>query len=234
MITKSASFVTKGVDEDKRMVKGYASVFNNVDSDKDRLIKGSFNRTLKEWGPEGMNRIKLVSQHNINKPVAKIVKMYEDEKGLYMEAQFGTHQDGEDHYRMVKEGILTEFSIGFVGTQKEDNEMGGIDFKQVKLYEVSLVTVAANDEALVTEVKSVETDINRIEGMLKLVAKLDDSEIAFRIEKDLLKLRANAQEVANEVIAKESDLRQETETKEEYLNQLTKLAESFRTNKSLE
>ena len=234
MITKSASFVTKGVDEDKRMVKGYASVFNNVDSDKDRLMKGSFNRTIKEWGPDGMKRIKLVSQHNINKPVGRIDVLKEDEKGLYMEAYFGTHADGEDHYRQVKEGILTEFSIGFVGTQKEDNEMGGIDFKQVKLYEVSLVTVAANDEALVTEVKSAETDMNRIEGMLKLVAKLDDSDVAFRIEKDLLKLRANAQEAANEVIAKESDLRQEAEAKEEYINQLTKLAEAFRTNKSLE
>ena len=230
MITKSASFTTKGVDNDKRIVKGYASVFSNVDSDKDRLVKGAFNRTIKEWGPDGKNRIKLVSQHNINKPVAKIVSLKEDANGLYMEAQFGTHQDGEDHYRMVKEGILTEFSIGFVGTQKEDNEYGGLDFKQVKLYEVSLVTVAANDEALVTEVKSAETDIERIDGMLKLLSKTADSDERFRIEKDLLKLKAVATESANEAIAKESDLCQELEQKQKEEDELLLIAKSFGLN----
>ena len=233
MITKSASFTTKGVDNDNRIVKGYASVFSNVDSDKDRLVKGAFNGTIKEWGPEGKNRIKLVSQHNINKPVAKIVSLKEDANGLYMEAQFGTHQDGEDHYRMVKEGILTEFSIGFIGTQKEDNEFGGLDFKQVKLYEVSLVTVAANEEALVTEVKSAENELNRIDGMLKLLAKTEDSDERFRIEKDLLKLKSNAQENTLSATAIESNQMKELEAKNQAEEDLLLIAKSFGINNNI-
>ena len=179
-INKAASLEIKAVNEETRTVKGYASVFNNVDSDDDRLMKGAFNRTIKSWGPEGKNRIKLVSQHNIKQPVAKIDDLYEDEKGLYMEATFGTHQDGEDHYKMVKEGILTEFSIGFVPTKEEKNDEGGRNFSEVKLYEVSLVTVASNDQALVTDVKSDEA--------LELTKNIEDKELAFKLEKEILKL----------------------------------------------
>ena len=108
MITKqykNTSFELTEVKEDNRQVSGYASVFNNVDSDNDVIKRGSYTRSIKSWGPEGKNRIKLVSQHDISRPVAKIDEMYEDEKGLFIKATFGTHTDGEDHYRMVKEGF---------------------------------------------------------------------------------------------------------------------------------
>lgn len=232
MIHKSATFTTKAVNEEKRMVEGYASVFSNLDSDRDRLMKGAFGRTIKEWGPEGKNRIKLVSQHNINKPVAKIVELKEDAKGLYMKAQFGTHQDGDDHYRMVKEGILTEFSIGFVGTSKEDNEYGGLDFKEVKLYEVSLVTVAANDEALVTAYKSLSeesdpTNIQRLDGLLALAKSMDDKDAAFHIQKHALALKQEFEDAANEVSVKDAELRQEAEQKSAEAERMLKLAKDF-------
>ena len=230
MIHKNATFITKAVDNEKRIVKGYASVFGNLDSDKDRLMKGAFIRSIKEWGPEGQNRIKLVSQHNINKPVAKITMLKEDGKGLYMEAKFGTHQDGDDHYRMVKEGILTEFSIGFVGTEKEENQKGGLDFKEVKLYEVSLVTVAANDEALVTGYKSEKTNIQRIEGIVKLAKSIEDKDKGFLIEKHALSLLTEAQDTANEVALKDEALCQEVEKKAKEQEALESFAKAFDIN----
>ena len=212
-INKSAQLEIKAVNEETRTVKGYASVFNNVDSDSDRLVKGAFNRTIKSWGPEGKNRIKLVSQHNIGKPVAKIDDLYEDEKGLYMEATFGTHSDGEDHYKMVKEGILTEFSIGFVPTQQEKNDEGGRNFKEVKLYEVSLVTVAANDEALVTDVKS--------DDALKLVKQIENDDLAFKLEAEILKLMSTETEETTQPAEEALD---PVEVKEDnLLNDLNKL-----------
>ena len=82
-----------------------------------------------------------------------------------MEATFGTHQAGEDHYRMVKEGILTEFSVGFVPTKYSENKSDGIDIDEIKLYEVSLVTVASNEEALVTDVKAISEQIEQIKEL---------------------------------------------------------------------
>ena len=49
MINKSASLEVKDFNDESRTVKGYASVFSNVDSDNDVLLKGAFNRTIKAW-----------------------------------------------------------------------------------------------------------------------------------------------------------------------------------------
>ena len=190
---KSAPIVVEKYDDKTRQIKGYASVFGVVDSDKDSIKRGSFNRTLKSWGPEGANRIKLVSQHDISRPVARIDVLREDEKGLYMEAAFGTHTDGDDHYKMAKEGILTEFSIGFVPVQSEENTKGGYDITEIKLYEVSMVTIAANEEAKVTGVKS-----ENIDTVLSLVSKSKiDAETKHTIEYELLKLKTSFQETTH-------------------------------------
>ena len=136
LIHKTSKFQVKESNDDNRTVKGYASVFKNLDSDNDVIQKGAFNKTVKEWGPEGKDRIKLVAQHDMKRPVAKITDLKEDAEGLYMEAKFGTHTDGEDYYRMAKEGIINEFSVGFVPVEKEENDKGGFDITNIKLYEV--------------------------------------------------------------------------------------------------
>ena len=188
LLQKASKFTVKESNDDTRMIKGYASVFGNLDSDMDVINKGAFNRSIKEWGPEGMDRIKLVAQHDISRPVARITQLKEDSNGLYMEAKFGTHRDGEDYYAMAKDGIINEFSVGFVPVQKEENEKGGYDISQIKLYEVSMVTVAANEEAVVTEVKSANP--------LKLVKQVEDKDLAFKLEKEMLRLMTDAQETS--------------------------------------
>ena len=185
LIHKASKFQVKETDDDNRTIKGYASVFNNLDSDMDTIRKGAFNKTIKEWGPEGKSRIKLVAQHNIGQPVAKITTLKEDQHGLYMEAKFGTHTLGEDYYRQAKEGIIDEFSVGFVAKEKEENEKGGYDITQIKLYEVSMVTVAANDEAVVTDVKSA-----KLGEVSRLVKQIENEELAHKFETELLGLAA--------------------------------------------
>ena len=196
---KASKFQVKEADDSTRMIKGYASVFGNLDSDSDTIHKGAFNRSIKEWGPEGKDRIKLVAQHDISRPVAKITSLKEDVNGLYMEAKFGTHQDGDDYYRMAKEGIINEFSVGFVPVEKEENEKGGFDITNIKLYEVSMVTVAANDEAIVTDVKSADP--------MKLVKQVEDEELRFKLEKEMLRLMAT-QETSTEAEVNDVDVKE--------------------------
>ena len=182
---KTSKFQVKEFDDTTRMVKGYASVFNNTDSDDDVILKGSYNKSIKEWGPLGKDRIKLVAQHDISRPVAKITELKEDENGLFMEAKFGTHTDGEDYYRMTKEGIVNEFSVGFVPVEKEENDKGGYDISNIKLYEVSMVTVAANDEAVVTDVKA--------NSALTLVKDVKDAKLQFKLEREILRLMSDTE-----------------------------------------
>ena len=204
LIQKASKFTIKETDDDSRIIKGYASVFGNLDSDSDVIKKGAFNRSIKEWGPEGQDRIKLVAQHDISRPVARITTLKEDSNGLYMEAKFGTHRDGQDYYAMAKDGIINEFSVGFQAIEKDDNEKGGYDITNIKLYEVSMVTIAANDEAVVTEVKSADP--------LKLVKQVEDKDLAFKLEKEYLRLMGT-QETTTETVAKEATPEQEVEQK---------------------
>ena len=223
MITKqykNTSFELTEVKDDDRQVSGYASVFDNVDSDNDVIKRGSYTRSIKSWGPEGKNRIKLVSQHDISRPVAKIDAMYEDEKGLFIKATFGTHTDGEDHYRMVKEGLLTEFSVGFVPVKFKENKADGIDIEEIKLYEISLVTVASNEEAIVTDVKAEEV----LEVATELIATTDKEE-AWELESKLLTLASafNIKTTQPAVEAPDSEV-------DEKANELEKLAKAFNIN----
>ena len=207
---KASKFTVKESNDENRTIKGYASVFGNLDSDSDTIHKGSFNRTIKAWGPEGKDRIKLVAQHDINRPVARITMLKEDFNGLFMEAKFGTHRDGEDYYRMAKEGIINEFSVGFVPVQKEENTKGGYDITEIKLYEVSMVTVAANDEAVVTDVKSADP--------MKLIKQVENDELAFKLEKEFLRLQTEVQKAATPTDSIEESSDPVEEQKEESFN----------------
>lgn len=66
------------VDENLGIVKGYGSIFGNVDSDNDIIEKGAYARTIKNNG----SRVKYLYQHDITKPIGRMKELFEDEKGL--------------------------------------------------------------------------------------------------------------------------------------------------------
>ena len=213
---KTSKFVVKDFDDTTRIVKGYASVFSNRDSDKDIIQKGAFKRSIKALGPDGADRIKLLAQHKLDRPIGKMVVLNEDSNGLYMEAKFGTHRDGEDYYKMAKEGIINEFSVGFETIQKEANDAGGNNISEIKLWEVSMVTIAANDEAVVTDVKS--------NTFSTLVKQVEDEDLKFKLEKEHLRDLAKSNETTTQPVTEEVTPDPEVETKESsVLDELLKL-----------
>ena len=213
---KTSKFVVKDFDDTTRIVKGYASVFSNTDSDKDVIQKGAFKRSIKALGPDGADRIKLLAQHKLDRPIGKMVVLNEDSNGLYMEAKFGTHRDGDDYYKMAKEGIINEFSVGFETIQKEANDIGGNDISEIKLWEVSMVTIAANDRAVVTDVKS--------NTFSTLVKQIEDEDLKFKLEKEHLRELTKSNETTTQPATEEVALDPEVETKESsVLDELLKL-----------
>ena len=214
---KASKFTVKDFDDTTRIVKGYASVFNNKDSDKDIIQKGAFKRSIKALGPDGADRIKLLAQHKLDRPIGKMIILKEDSNGLYMEAKFGTHRDGDDYYKMAKEGIINEFSVGFQAIQKEKNDDGGYDISEIKLWEVSMVTIAANDEAIVTDVKSQDS-------FHKLVTQVEDEDLKFKLEKEHLRELTKSNETTTQPVTEEVTPDPEVETKESsVLDELLKL-----------
>jgi HK97 family phage prohead protease len=144
----------KDVDPKKGIVTGHLAAFNNVDSYGDILMPESLFKTIKENGPSGKNRIKYVYQHDLTMPIGKFNVLEVDEKGLYYEAQMSKAPSVQDKLIMIEEGILTENSIGYQTSKSDTNDNGPRELKEIRRWEGSLVTVAANDLAIITGIKS--------------------------------------------------------------------------------
>src|SRR6056297_943506 len=143
-------------DDKSGIVKGYGSVFGNKDSDGDIITKGAYTKTIKENG----ERVRYLYQHNMDWPLGKMLNLYEDEKGLVFEAEIPQTRLGKDVMQLIKAGVVTENSVGILPINKA--MVNGVrEIREVKLFEISAVTLAANDQALILDVKG-NVDVEKI------------------------------------------------------------------------
>lgn len=158
MLTKSISAGFKDLDVKAGIVTGYFANFGSVDSDGDRILRGSFTKTIKENGPEGTQLIKHLLDHNKNIAVGKLQVLKEDETGLYYESKAGRHTNGRDFLLMAEDGIINQHSFGF-RIIKEAQKADANEIYEVAMYEGSSIQfLGANRNTPVTGIKS-EADI---------------------------------------------------------------------------
>lgn len=150
-------------DTEEGVFEGYASTFGNIDSTNDIIAQGAFTKSLMEREP------KVLWQHDMRKPVGKVLEAREDAKGLYVKVKLATKTSlGADAYEYMKAGVIDRLSIGFRTKFAEyDSENDIRTIKEVELFEFSLVTIPANDMAEVTGVKSVPDDVRGFEKFLR-------------------------------------------------------------------
>tara|TARA_Y100001937_G_C7130652_1_gene337181 strand:+ start:970 stop:1671 length:702 start_codon:yes stop_codon:yes gene_type:complete len=177
--------------EDKSMIiSGYGSYFDNIDADGDIIRKGAYKKTIEENG----SRVKYLYQHKMDQPIGKMEELYEDEKGLVFVARLADTTLGRDVYTLMKEGIITENSVGILPIQKENKE-GAREMLEVKLFEISAVTLASNEEAKILDVKSnqiiLDDTLKRYDQLCKVIRKGNISdELGYAIESEILKLKS--------------------------------------------
>lgn len=148
---KSLPFEVKTIDLEKGQFTGYAAVFNNLDSYRDIIMPGAFAKTIQEFG----SRVKVLWQHNPDVPIGKPVSMTEDSKGLLVTAQISETTHGKDAMVLLRDGVINELSIGYSAIKETfDKEQDIRYLNEVKLWEFSPVTWAANDLATVLAAKS--------------------------------------------------------------------------------
>jgi HK97 family phage prohead protease len=176
-------------DEKAGIIKGYGSYFGNKDSDNDVIMKGAYKKTIAENG----ERVKYLYQHDMNQPIGKMTELYEDDKGLVFVAEIAKTQLGKDVVELMKSGVITENSVGIMPIQK-NNKGDYREITEVKLYEISAVTLAANDQAKILDVKgNIDVDklSKRYDNLTKLIRKGEISdEMGFAIEAEILKLKS--------------------------------------------
>ena len=155
MENKTVKFELKEINEEEGTFTGYAATFSKVpDSYGDIIDKGAFSKTLKEHG----KRVKILWNHNTMEPIGKPIEMSEDENGLLVKGKLSLGvQRAREVLSLMKDDVINEMSIGYdTITEKFDDAIGSKvrHLKEVKLWDVSPVTFAANPEATISGIKS--------------------------------------------------------------------------------
>ncbi len=132
---------------------GYASVFTNFDSVKERVVKGAFAAGLNDFMRDGF----IAVGHDWSAlPIATPMEATEDEFGLKVTGEFHSTKEAQDARTVIREridrGKSVKLSIGYEVQSDEYTEEGRL-LKAVKLFEWSYVTVPANSLATVTDAK---------------------------------------------------------------------------------
>lgn len=149
----SCNFEIKSIDEDGTFA-GYASVFHVVDSQNDVVKPGAFRESLKSR----KTPVRLLWQHQWDSPIGIIESLFEDGRGLYMKGKLLMDvAQAREAYTLLKAGVVKGLSIGYSVKYATKNPATGVRaLHTVDLWEVSLVTMPANEAALVTVVKSAD------------------------------------------------------------------------------
>jgi HK97 family phage prohead protease len=196
--TKSFETQIKDVDEKGRVLVA-ANAIGNVDSDKDRSMDGSFNKTLSE----NFNRVKWFLNHDtgllLGVPIeGKQVSAYLEILGqLNMKKQLS--RDVYEDYKLYAEyGRSLEHSIGVEA--KKEKKVGDIrEVYEWKLWEYSTLTAwGANEDTPMLGIKGMKDYADQIDWLELKLKKGNFSDEKFKeIELHLLKLRSLCAEPDN-------------------------------------
>jgi HK97 family phage prohead protease len=170
---RALPFAVKAIGAEGR-ISGYASVFDEVDAQQERVARGAFARSL--YAMKQRRRLPpMLWMHDARQPVGVWDAVREDPHGLAVEGQLalgaGTARDA---YELLKMGAVTGLSIGYRTVASEVNAKTRIrTLLEVDLLEVSLVTFPANGLARVDAVKVVRTQdaVRRIRETIRKLRK---------------------------------------------------------------
>jgi HK97 family phage prohead protease len=141
----------KSVEEGETELKiaGYAST-NSIDRSSDKILSTAWTKGgLKNF----QNNPILLFNHNYDKPIGRVVEVDTDSKGLRIKGVIS--KSAGDVYNLVKEGVLSTFSVGFMIKDADyDKSADGLIIKDAELLEVSVVSVPCNQDATFSVAKS--------------------------------------------------------------------------------
>lgn len=167
-------------DEGTGSIEGYASTWiRKADSWGDVVAKGAFTKTLKErWN--GGKGIPFLWSHKMDDLKAFIgtAAADEDDKGLHFIATFDDTEEAQKVRQLYKDGRLRKFSFAYdvlkSGMVTLEDGSKANELQELDLFEISAVTVPANDDASVVDVKSGRRNSKADEDKLKNVVTLLD------------------------------------------------------------
>ena len=170
------------VDSGLRQIEGHAAVFGNRDSYGDVIQPGAFARTL----ANDRGRVKVLWQHDPSNPIGKPLAMREDERGLHVTARIANTTQGRDALALFDAEVIDELSIGYDAIVWEYDENADVRYlKEIRLWEFSPVTWAANELAKITSVKhasDLDAVLDRLERIQWAKGRLESPRLRQKAE----------------------------------------------------
>ena len=124
---------------------GYAAVFNSPSEPLpfiERIMPGAFSKSLKS-----KNNVRMYMNHDSSMLLAttraKTLRLSEDSKGLFVDASLPDTTIGRDLSVLMQRGDVNSMSFGFTvpsGGDMWSDDGQSRELRQIKLYEVSVVT----------------------------------------------------------------------------------------------
>ena len=146
------------VDETGK-IAGFFSTYEKIpDSYGDIIEPGAFTGTIKRRRESG-HPFPICFNHDFSSVIGAC-EVTEEEKGPFMDGDFIDTQLAQDVRKMIKSGAIYQFSFAYDilnsrKPTKEEAEAGvGLVLTELEVYEVSVVTVPANQNAVITDIKS--------------------------------------------------------------------------------
>ena len=121
---------------------GYASVFNVVDNQNDVVLPNAIKNI------DDVINVPILWQHDVKKPVGKVIDAYIDDIGLFIYAEINTELIyGKEAYNSLKNNTINGLSIGYkINKNNPSNKIGYLE--DIKIMEISIVSLPANEMSM--------------------------------------------------------------------------------------
>ena len=145
---------------DNGTISGYFSTYDREpDSYGDVIAEGAFTDTIKAREDSG-HPFPLCWNHDLDQIIGKVDKIEDTEKGPLMTASFFDTPLAQEKRAIVQSGVVFQYSFAYdvvkaANVTLEDGRKAQ-ELQKVDLFEVSIVPIPANQNAVVTEIKSEE------------------------------------------------------------------------------
>lgn len=185
----------------------YASVFGNVDSYGDVVMPGAFTEALAKWAASSAF-LPVLFGHNMTDPdfnIGHVISAVEDEHGLLITAQLDlTSAKALQTYKLLKGRRINQMSFAYdvldgawIEQTVDGEKAEYYELRRLDLYEVSVVTIGANQETEILAVKMA------VDAAQHLGAGVKEGRVL--AQKHINSLRAAQEAIGAVIVAAEGD-----------------------------
>ena len=183
---KYKEFPMQKSEGDAGTISGYFSTYDRIpDSYGDVIAKGAFTETIQKRKESG-HPFPLCWNHDLNQIIGSVDpdNIEDTDKGPLMTASFFNSELAQEKREIVKSGVVFQFSFAYdvleAGPTELEDGTKANELRKLDLFEVSIVPIPANQNAVMTEVKAgrrnSKSDEDKIRQAISLLQSVLDEE----------------------------------------------------------